>query len=234
MGIFKDQKPFLDSLENQMGLRPTYMGINAPAYNPAYKSEYDSLPYLQGQLGPAQASIAALRGEAMRPAGTASPWAGIAAQSQLSQAAGAKDRLARDLAGGQATAQSQLAMRGGLTGGARERIAQEGSRGFARLSQDVNRQTRENLFNISLQDEQNRRQDLRALPGQELMLPKLLTSTRGMDVGQRIDETGRFNDYNQNIYNQQMRAQAAANIAAAQRQEAARSNGLFGLGFLGL
>ena len=170
----------------------------------------------------------------MRPAGTASPWAGIAAKSQYAQAAQAKDRLARDLAGSQATASSQLAMRGGLTGGARERLAQSGSRGFMEMGQDVGRQTRENLFNIQLQDEQNRQRQLAALPEQELMIPKLTTSIRGGDIGQAVDETGRLNAFNENRYNQQMRAWSAAQIAAAQRAEADKKSGLFGLGFLGL
>src|SRR3990167_3416149 len=207
----------------QSGTNPTGLfgaSYDAPSYVPSWKSEYASLPYLQGQIGPAQASVAALRGEAMRPAGTASPWAKLSTKSQYAQAAQAKNRLARDLAGSQATASSQLAMRGGLTGGARERLAQSGSRGFMEMGQDVGRQTRENLFNIQLQDEQSRQRQLAALPEQELMIPKLLTGARGGDVGQQIDEVGRQNLFNMNAFNQRMRVLSAQRIADAQRWEA--------------
>ena len=88
------------------------------------------------------------------------------------------------------------------------------------MGQDVGRQTRENLFNIQLQDEQSRQRQLAALPEQELMIPKLLTGARGGDVGQQIDEVGRQNLFNMNAFNQRMRVLSAQRIADAQRWEA--------------
>lgn len=210
--------------------RNAFLGIKTPPFRPSWNQGLAIAPYAQQQFAPASQAVAAYRAEAMRPAGTPSPWAGIAGREQLLRAQIAKERLARDLAGSQATATSQLAMRGGMTGGARERLAREGQRGFMGLSQDVGRQTQENLLKIQMADEQARQQLLGNLPRTEMLVPQQMLGARQFDIGQETGAGQEINQWNANLYNQAMRARAAENIAFAQREAASRNwfESLFG------
>src|SRR3990167_1920404 len=86
--------------------------------------------------------LQALRTRALSQAPSA--WANLATQAQRLEEQGARDLAQRTGAGQRASAWSQLASRGGLSGGERERIATESMRGV-----------QEGLQNVALQGAQS-------------------------------------------------------------------------------
>lgn len=201
-------------------LKPKYegvaLGIARPGYTPSWRPEF------VGRFAPAESAVGAFRAEALRTPGALSPWGQFAAKSQALEAQKARERLMNQFLGAQAATGSTMAMRGGLTGGARERLAQETGRGFLGLSQDIGRQTRENLLRIGMEDEQARRQALSQLPQTEMMLPQYLT-------GMQMDELARQNAFKLQTYSEAMRAKSAENVAEKQRQAAeAQKGGILG------
>jgi hypothetical protein len=96
-----------------------------------------------------------------------SDWAQSAANRQMVQAGIARDQAGQDAASQAATARSQLAMRGGLTGGARERLGEASMRNALEMNQGVNQQLALGLNQVDMTDEQNRMQQLGQFTGME-------------------------------------------------------------------
>jgi hypothetical protein len=71
---------------------------------------------------------------------------------------------ASNQAGANAGAWSQLAMRGGLQGGSRERMAESGANNLMAQQQQMRASSEGDASNIRLQDEQNRLAQLENLP----------------------------------------------------------------------
>lgn len=215
--------------ENPLAAEPLFQG-GAPAQptRPAYIAGYDPLtmqltPELEKRLALIQMNQAGLqkyRGEALREG--PSRWAGLAGQQQALEERLAMDRIAQESAGQTATARANLAMRGGLTSGARERIARGGSRDFLNMSQNLKAEGMRNRAQIGISDEMNRISQLGALPGMEaqalrpeLEKTQLWGQGRRLDLGNAIRENEMRNRFNADVYGQQMQAWAAGRQAEA-------------------
>lgn len=148
-----------------------------------------------------------------------SKWSVLAGQQQNNAAMNSKDQLAKDIYGQNASAQANLAMRGGLTGGARERVAREGNQNFMGMSQGVNQQRTQNLYDIAAKDEQNRVTMLGNVPGMQAQRAGLFGQANQYD-------TTAMNAYNADTYKSKMGYLGGRVQAASQPQE---KTGLFGL-----
>jgi len=108
-----------------------------------------------------------LRSDALRAPGTQSAWGGMALQQQKLGEQNQLGQSAQQNASGLASARSQLASTGGLRGGAATRMAMQGANQGALGTQNIRGQGAQDRLSLSMQDEQNRRQDLSGLAGQE-------------------------------------------------------------------
>lgn len=112
----------------------------------------------------------------------------------------------------------QLAARGGLSSGARERAAESGGRNYLAMSQDLQRQGNQNDLQLQITDEGNRMQKLQNLPGMEQSRMSMWSGARQQDITNQMNEQQRLNQYNMDLYDKKMSA------AAAERQAQATGN----------
>lgn len=127
----------------------------------------------------------------------------------------ARDNNAQTASGSAAKARSDLAARGGLSSGARERVEMNATNDVMNLNQKTNQAVMGNRAQIGINDEQNR-------IGQLQTAGQMKNSTNMFDITSKANETAQRNAYNQNLYNQQMQIEAANRTADAQ---VAASNG---------
>lgn len=104
--------------------------------------------------------------EAMRTGPSA--WAGLARTQNKQNATDAYNRGSAQTASQGQASRDQLAMTGGLTGGAAERSAMDTSKNMLSMGQDIGRQENQNDLQIGINDEQNRIGELSSLPGMQL------------------------------------------------------------------
>ncbi len=157
-------------------------------------------------------AINQIRQDALRTPGQLSKW-GQMAQSQ------AGNQIAKQGAGQLATAQSNLAMQGGLRTGARERLANNAAQSGLMAKQNAYGQ-------IAMQDEQNRISQLGNLANQEMGLANYQTGLQNTNIGRATTDVGQERLYDMNKYNEAMRAWAAMNTANAMPQT--QDKGLIG------
>lgn len=157
-------------------------------------------------------AINQIRQDALRTPGQLSRW-GQMAQSN------AANQIAKQQGGQLATAQSNLAMQGGLRTGARERLQSQNMQSGLMAKQNAYNQ-------IAMQDEQNRLGQLNNLAGQELGLANYQTGVQNTNIGRATADIGQNRLYEMNKYNEAMRAWAAANTANAMPQT--QDRGLIG------
>lgn len=97
-----------------------------------------------------------------------SNWAKLSTQQQQMNADSARNRGTAEVGSQAAKANDDLAMTGGLTSGARERMATTAGRNQLDMSQQVGKQQGDNNLQIGINDEQNRISQLGQVPGMEL------------------------------------------------------------------
>lgn len=97
-----------------------------------------------------------------------STWGNLMLQQQQQEQSNAADSAASSSAGAAANSRSQLAMRGGLSGGAGERMSRFASRDAARAQQQVANQGITDRLGIRTKDEEQRLGLLTQLPGMEV------------------------------------------------------------------
>lgn len=147
-----------------------------------------------------------------------SAWAKLAKEQQGLEEAGLRDKLGQQAGSAQAQARSSLAMRGGLSGGAAERIAKSGARDQMAGAQNLAAQGAMARGNIGLQDEQMRTQMLGNLPGMELqaMQPQLQNKNiQQWNIDKALNENLQKRAFETNKYNQKMQAWAGQGQAQA-------------------
>lgn len=157
-----------------------------------------------------KSAVSALRGEGLRTG--PSKWAELAGQQQDVLQQKALEDLAASNASATQNAWSQLAMRGGVSGGERERIAESGLRALTDARQNALTADKQARLNIGMQDEQNRLGILSGLPGAELSALEPDRQNIATTIGER-DKKAMFD---MNNYNEQVRAWAANKQADAQ------------------
>jgi len=137
--------------------------------------------------------------------------AGLAREQQGLMSAQAMDRNARQNAGAQTGARGSLAMRGGLTGGAAERMASGGAQGLMRAQQMQNMQDQQANLQISAGDEAMKNKMLGQTGGAEQMIG-------GRNVGRLQQDITNQNKQKFGIYKEDMQAFGAEKTAQAQQQ----------------
>lgn len=194
-----------------------YSGM--PTYQPGYDPNTMALyPKFQGQINainPNTQGLDKFRGEALRSGPSA--WANLARGQQFSEQANAQEQAAKAAASGTATAASDLAMRGGINSGARERIAAGGVKNLLDMNQNAARQGNLNRLQIGVNDEQNRISQLGQLPGMEnqALQPqfdklKLGIGLSQSDLQNQIAENQAMNQFRGNVWGSAKQASIAA------------------------
>lgn len=165
----------------------------------------------------------AIRQSALRTGPSA--WANMAMEKQKLEELSMMDKARQQSAGAQAQNLNALMMRGGLSGGARERMARAASRDQAMGAQGVYRQGQMDRMGINLQDEQNRRQDLNQVANLDFQKANLDSNNRAyrtqvdtMNLQSLLKENEAKRMWDANQYNEKMRAWAAGKQADAQRE----------------
>lgn len=128
-----------------------------------------------------------------------SAWTDLLLQRQGLEEQQAGDQALRDEAGQNASAWSQLAMRGGLSGGERERVAIAGARNLNETKQKVAAEGRGARLGILTEAEKQKLDILKSLPGMEVqaLQPEFqkveyFGKAKDQDINRRTD-TSRFN-----------------------------------------
>jgi len=200
---------------------------------------------LQGKLDNIQLNkqgLEAVRSKALSQG--PSTWAQMAEGKQRQEELQQRGQTATQAGSNQAQARSNLAMRGGLSGGARERLASSGAKDLMNAQQGIGAQGQQARANIGLQDEQQKQSMLMQLPGMEVqaLQPELQKTSawqqmaqgeQGLEANRRSQEAnfsqqanlqnmqntmGAINAKNQdamNQYNEGMKSWAAENQARA-------------------
>ena len=130
-------------------------------------------------------------------------------------------------AGGQAGAWSRLAMRGGLGGGARERLAGQAMAGQQQALQNIGMGGAQQRLGLLAQDEQQKLALQQALPGLQLGQEQAILGAQQADVARRegarqqnitamLGDVGRKADFEQERFKTQMQALAAERQARAE------------------
>lgn len=193
-----------------------------PDYTPGYGG-VGMTPELQALLDKLQMDPRGLnkfREEALRKGPSA--WATLARRDQLARESDSRERGTKEVAAHTAGALDQLAARGGLSSGARERVASSGAHDYLAMSQDLARQGNLNSLQIGMNDEQNRMQQLQALPGMEIqaMQPGIQKATmwgqaRQFDQSQAAAEAARKSQFEMMKYQEEMKDRYATMQANA-------------------
>lgn len=175
--------------------------------------------------------LEAIRGKALATGPSA--WAQMATQKQQQEESQQRGQSAQQGAAAQAQARSQLAMRGGLSGGARQRLAMQGARDQAQAGQQIGAQGQSARAGIGLQDEQTKNQMLSQLPGQELaaLQPAMQKASAWQQMAQgeqgqaiqreqfnttaALQQQQNQNQANMGLYQEQMKSQASERQARA-------------------
>jgi hypothetical protein len=201
------------------GTTPQSPGYNA-TYDPSTMAFAPELSQRLANINLNTQGLDQFRQEALRKG--PSVWANLANEQQYAQEGAQKDRAVAQSRAGVRTAEADLASKGGLSSGARERIARSGGRDLLAVGQDTARQGNLNRLQIGVNDEQNRISELGMLPGMEtsafnsaMQKEGAWDSARKQDIANSIEENNRRNQYNQNVYGQQMSAWAANRQAQA-------------------
>jgi hypothetical protein len=173
-----------------------------------------------------QAGLNAMKARAL---GTGpSAWAGLAEQKQRLEESGAMNQANRKALSTQNQQYAQLAGRGGLSAGQRERLAMQTARNQFSGGQNVMNQGQTARLNIGLQDQQQKDQFLSQLPGQELNAANFNQGQRAyrdnalnIDIGRALQDAQGQNAYRSGTYDSAMKEWGAEK----QSQAMAKSSG---------
>jgi len=134
-----------------------------------------------------------------------SAWERMARGQQAAQRSSAMESGRRSIAGNNAMALSQLASRGGVNSGAKERLAMGNNQNMLNMSQDTLKQENLNNLQIGMQSEQQRNQNLVSANdmagksfGMNLEKQKLLGEGRKIDIAGRASNIEGENLFNFN------------------------------------
>ena len=222
-----DYKPVdVEGTYQKLGGFQSAMGSNNQL-DPSYTM--DAPKTLSSQLD--ESGIAALKGKVIDPkTGKAitgpSAWAQMATQQQQLDETNQLNNAARAGAGQQAGARSMLAMRGGLRGGAAERLAAGGAEANLMAQQDIRNQGAGNRLNIGMQDETSKNQLLGNLIGAQQSVAGYKSGLDQQNIANKmgqqqfniqnvLGQIGEKNKYISGLVGQKMAATGAAQTASA-------------------
>lgn len=161
-----------------------------------------------------------------------SPWA-MAAQERLGiEESQQRESAQRGAQGATAQAQSQLAMRGGLSGGARERIAMGGAKESLAARQGVAGQAMLGRADIGMQDAAAKQAALKGFVGLGADIEQFnvgqRTGAEQFNIGTRLEELSGERGFELGIYEQEVKKWAAEKKSEA----AGQAGGCFAPGTL--
>lgn len=162
-----DQQKKLGFNADGSPIRPEYTSLLDPKTG-LMQSQYQMST---GELDPSKMEgYQAYRNQALRTG--PSDWAKLMLQQQEQKRMGGMEKAAAQVNSGGANARSMLSMRGGMSAGARERIAKSGARDLLTARQGIGRDSNAAGLQIQTQDEQDRQGFLKGLPGMETDIEK--------------------------------------------------------------
>ncbi len=147
-----------------------------------------------------------------------SPWAQLQNQKLALEQSGLMDQAAKQGTQAMSQAQSQLAMSGGLSGGARERMARQGARDLMVARQGISRQGATGRMGIQEGD----------IDRKQSLLGNFANAEQASQQGNIQTAMGDIQNqalFDSNRYNQQMQAWGAKQAADAQRTAASMQRG---------
>lgn len=195
-------------------IRPEYQTLLDPATG-MLKEQY--LLNLSG-IDPTQLEgYSKYKQEALRTG--PSSWLNLALQKQQAEEAAQRGAAARQSLSSAAMARSQLAMRGGLGVGSRERIARGSGLDLMRARQNVLQQGGINRLGLQTEDERNRIAQLQNLMGSEVDLGKFNKTLEGkqkeFNIMKALEEKRAKDVQDLSVYQEQMKKWAAERQAQA-------------------
>lgn len=147
-----------------------------------------------------------------------SPWAQLQLKKLGLEQSGLMDQAAKQQMQGMSQGQANLAMSGGLSTGARERMARMGARDLMMARQGISRQGAQGRMGIQESDINRKQGLLSDFANTEQKAQEMNLGTMKSDIDRQAMFEG-------NRYNEQMRAWAAKQSADAQRAAASGSRG---------
>lgn len=144
-----------------------------------------------------------------------SAWADMMTKQQGLEETNLLNQAAQNSATQAATARSNLAMHGGLRGGAMERLSGQAGNDLALSRQNVLNQGNLSRANIGVQDEAIKNQFLQGLPGQQLASANYATGVDAQNAARNAANAGNLNQYNLTKYGEQMKLKGAGMTSQA-------------------
>lgn len=148
-----------------------------------------------------------------------SEWAKLMQEQINQQRMAGMEKAANQAMSGAAMARSGLAMRGGMSSGARERIAMQSARDLMSARQGVGRSSNEGLLKINIQDEDNRLKFLQQLPGMEIDAEKFnlgnTAKVKEFNIMRALEEKNKKDIQDLDVYKEQQKKWAAERQAQA-------------------
>lgn len=146
-----------------------------------------------------------------------SSWAKLATDQQGLEESGLRNKLGEQQGSALANARSSLAMRGGLSGGAAERLAKSGARDQMMGMQNLSAQGAMARGNIGMQDAQQKAQALPQLANMDMQTQLANKKIGEFNINNALTENKMTNMAGQASYDEQMKAWAATKQADAMR-----------------
>lgn len=247
-------------LKAEMDARPKIADMVTPLQNgqlgDAYRIKTPSaLQAGQLDVNSLQADPAALNAIKARAMSTGdSPWALMQKEKLGLEELTARDRLPGQAMQASSAANANLAMRGGLQSGARERIARQGMRDMSLANQAVGRDMATNRLNLSIADDAQKMNALMQIPGMDMARAQQTIDMNKFNIGTTMDADkfnkgmefdankvnvantlgalNATNQYNQYKYGQEMAGYAAGKTGQAINNSGGK-NGLLNTGIGG-
>lgn len=152
-----------------------------------------------------------------------SEWAKLAGQDQQLKQQNLLNQSNKTNMASQNQAMSQLASKGGISQGQRERLALQGQRQLTAGNQGILNQGMQAQLNIGMQDQQRKDQMLGQLPGMDLQNAQFQQGQRQykdaaqqFDLGNQLKDVAGFNAYRADSYGEAAKMWGAAKSADAQ------------------
>lgn len=145
----------------------------------------------------------------------ASPWLQMQLQKQNMEQQQGLSHAASQSAGATAGARANLAMKGGLSGGAAERVARGGAQDLNAQRQNIAQTGSTNRVNLGIQDESNKNQLLGQAVGANQAQNAQAIGIGQFNAANTLAENNANNSFNMNKYQEQMKSYGAGNTANA-------------------
>jgi hypothetical protein len=168
-----------------------------------------------GPLNIDQRGIEAFRQRALSQG--QSPWAAAMLAKEASETQGQQEGLTRRGQSEIARGQDQLAMTGGLTGGAAERLQKAGTNDILGQTQELLRQSGLRRQDVGIEDERQRLQALSQLPGMEIAQVQPEFQRQQFNANLASQNAAARNAYNLQRYGIDSSIWGAAQLANATR-----------------